>query len=250
MPEWKRRACPTICGSASWSPASRRCWPRPRARASPSSSSPGGPPTKPLPAQLGWELLRDGARLTAGTLHGEAAALAHLTSLAARAQPRPRRTGDSLPVDLHLCVADLVLSVGALAAVDPGDVLLPGRLLQDWHQGQCTIWSADRCLGQALRQATEVKIITMTPSSAPPPPATTAAPLNVDALPVQLLFEIGQIASSVGQLRTLGAGFTFELPALPDRLVTIRANGRAIGQGEIVDLGDKLGVRVTHWELS
>ncbi len=209
-----------------------------------------GPPPKNQPAQLGWELDHAGLRLSAGTLHGDAAALAHLTSLAARAQPQPRSTGDSLPIDLHICVAEMALAVGALAAVDLGDVLLPGRLLQEWHLGQCTIWSADRCLGQALRQATEVRILTMTPSSTPPPPATPAAPLNVDDLPVQLLFEVGQIASSVGQLRTLGAGFTFELPAVPDRLVTIRANGRVIGQGEIVDLGEKFGVRVTTWDLT
>jgi type III secretion system YscQ/HrcQ family protein len=207
-------------------------------------------PTETLPAQLGWELTRDGGSLAGGTLHAETAALTHLTSLLARARPQPRNSGEALPMSLHVCVADMSLAVGALAALHPGDVLLPGRPLREWNEGQCTVWSAGCCIGQALRQETEVKIITMTPPSAPPPPAAPAPQLDVDALPVQLLFEIGQIASSVGQLRTLGAGFTFELPAVPDRLVTIWANGRAIGQGEIVDLGEKFGVRVAHWNLT
>ena len=46
------------------------------------------------------------------------------------------------------------------------------------------------------------------------------------------------------------AGYTFELPAVPDRLVTIRANAREVGAGELVDLGDKLGVRIVNWNLA
>ncbi|MGV8931831.1 MAG: type III secretion system cytoplasmic ring protein SctQ [Luteimonas sp.] len=67
-------------------------------------------------------------------------------------------------------------------------------------------------------------------------------------LPVHLAFEIGAIELNVGELAALQPGYVFSLPAhLEGANVTIRANGRATGRGEVVAVGDTLGVRLLSW---
>lgn len=84
--------------------------------------------------------------------------------------------------------------------------------------------------------------------------SAAAAPVEVDEdagarkLPVKVEFEIGHIEMSVGELSTLQPGYVFALPAhLEGANVTIRANGRATGRGEVVAVGDTLGVRLLSW---
>ncbi|MGH8032692.1 MAG: type III secretion system cytoplasmic ring protein SctQ [Luteimonas sp.] len=68
------------------------------------------------------------------------------------------------------------------------------------------------------------------------------------ALPVQLAFEIGQLELSVGELASLQPGYVFALPThLAGANVTLRANGRVAGRGEVVAVGDTLGVRLLSW---
>lgn len=68
-------------------------------------------------------------------------------------------------------------------------------------------------------------------------------------LPVQLAFDIGRIELSIGDLAALQPGYVFSLPAqLEGANVTIRANGRVAGRGEVVAVGDTLGVRVLAWD--
>jgi len=67
-------------------------------------------------------------------------------------------------------------------------------------------------------------------------------------LPVTLEFDLGSVQVSVGELAALQPGYVFALPAhLEGANVTIRANGRASGRGEMVAVGDTLGVRLLSW---
>lgn len=67
-------------------------------------------------------------------------------------------------------------------------------------------------------------------------------------LPVNVEFELGSVQLSVGELAALQPGYVFSLPAhLEGANVTIRANGRAAGRGEVVAVGDTLGVRLLSW---
>lgn len=202
------------------------------------------------PARLGWEILRGDQRFLAGSLHLDDAALAALATLAARAAPATRQSADAIPVTLGVAAAHLSVPLRQLAGLVPGDVLLPGLSRQDWNAGRCTLWAGPVRIGDAFRQQGNIQILAMKPTTAATPAPAAAAKLNVDDLPVQLVFDVGQLEINVGQLRTLGAGYTFELPAVPERLVTIRANAREVGVGELVDLGDKLGVRILSWNLT
>lgn len=67
-------------------------------------------------------------------------------------------------------------------------------------------------------------------------------------LPVLVEFELGRLELTLGELAALQPGYVFPLPAFVEGAnVTIRANGRASGRGELVAVGDTLGVRLVSW---
>lgn len=67
-------------------------------------------------------------------------------------------------------------------------------------------------------------------------------------LPVDVAFEIGRSELRVGELSALQPGYVFPLAGpLEGANVTIRANGQAVGHGEVVAVGDTLGVRLLWW---
>lgn len=84
-------------------------------------------------------------------------------------------------------------------------------------------------------------------------PQATAAAADPDAgtrkLPVEVAFEIGRMQLPLGKLAELQPGYVFPVPSqLEGANVTIRANGEAVGQGELVSVGDTLGVRLLSWK--
>lgn len=81
------------------------------------------------------------------------------------------------------------------------------------------------------------------------PGEETAGLINLDELPQILLFEVGRASVELGRLRQLKEGDI--LPAsghfVPE--VTLRLNGRAVGQGELVACGNAFLVRIIRWYL-
>lgn len=68
-------------------------------------------------------------------------------------------------------------------------------------------------------------------------------------LPVQLSFDLGTVTLTLGAVAALQPGYVFALPArLEGTNVTVRANGRVAGRGEVVAIGDTLGVRLVSWD--
>jgi type III secretion protein Q len=67
-----------------------------------------------------------------------------------------------------------------------------------------------------------------------------------DELPVRLAFDVGRLDLSLGELRRFDAGSVLELPCSADALVRISANGRLIGQGALVDVNGRVGVRIVR----
>ena len=67
-------------------------------------------------------------------------------------------------------------------------------------------------------------------------------------LPVDVEFEVGKVELKLSDIAALQPGYVFALPThLEGANVTIRANGRVAGQGELVAVGDTLGVRLLSW---
>ena len=68
---------------------------------------------------------------------------------------------------------------------------------------------------------------------------------TLDELPVRLVFELGRLSLPLAELEAIGPGYVFELGRDMRQSVDIVSAGRRIGQGEIVAIGDALGVRAT-----
>lgn len=87
------------------------------------------------------------------------------------------------------------------------------------------------------------------PDGASAPDGETAPLSNpVERLPVQVEFDLGRMDLPLLQLAQIEPGYIFPLPqALEQARVAIRLNGTLAGTGELVAIGDVLGVRLTAW---
>lgn len=205
-----------------------------------------------LPSRYRWELSRPGADpLFAGVLHADDQAMDALAGWMERARPNARRSGAEVPVPVSVVAGAMRLPVAELRALAVGDVLLPEIDLSMWQAGRYELWAAHRRIGYVQRQNQTFKLTSMnvSPESKAAVAKNASTPVLVEELPVQVVFDLGNVEVTVAQLRGLNEGFTFELPSSPAHAVNIRVNGREIGRGELVDLGSRLGVRIVSWNL-
>lgn len=69
-------------------------------------------------------------------------------------------------------------------------------------------------------------------------------PLTPKEVPVNLVVEIGRVQISVQKLLELQPGNLLELDVKPESGVDLVVNGRCVGKGELLRVGDVLGVRI------
>lgn len=69
---------------------------------------------------------------------------------------------------------------------------------------------------------------------------------DIDETPVELVFELGRKHLTIAEMRSLGVGAPLPLDRVVDSAVDIFAGGRRIGAGEVVQIGDRIGVRITR----
>jgi flagellar motor switch/type III secretory pathway protein FliN len=67
---------------------------------------------------------------------------------------------------------------------------------------------------------------------------------DLDDLPVRLVFEVGRVELSLGELQRLAPGALVPLARPLDEPIDIMANGRRLGRGTLVRIGESLGVRI------
>jgi len=70
--------------------------------------------------------------------------------------------------------------------------------------------------------------------------------IAVGEVEVSLSFQVGSQKMALMTLETLQPGYLFTLEAAVDDPLTIRANGKVIGRGKLVDIDGKIGVVVTE----
>lgn len=153
-----------------------------------------------------------------------------------------------------------------VAILGAGAVRLPLRTLQDLHHGDVLIpdefpfergevvvtfghrYRATARLEEngarvrsALQRITSIQEINAMEAKGAPRVVETD---DLGDLEVQLTFELGRQTVELEQLRTIAPGYVFALGRSPDDPVDVVANGRRIGRGEIVRVGDGLGVRL------
>jgi type III secretion protein Q len=82
------------------------------------------------------------------------------------------------------------------------------------------------------------------PPGATPPSVATPAGLDVARLPVTLEVILCQLQHSVGELAALQPGTVFHLPPNAWQQLQLRVNGQTVARGELVQIGDQLGVQL------
>jgi flagellar motor switch protein FliN len=83
-------------------------------------------------------------------------------------------------------------------------------------------------------------------TEAPPSSSSTKIP-SIEEIPLNIVVEVGRIQMSIKKLLELQAGNMLELNIHPEAGVDLVVNGKRIARGEILRIGDVLGVRVIEF---
>ena len=174
--------------------------------------------------------------------HAAAEAAEMLSALPLRPNPKLAATAASVPLEVAFETGYLFLDIEAVRTLETGDMLIPeawslsqGRAgLRIYHglsavlTGDCALREGSAVLETPLAEEVENRMD------------------NSNDFEVRLSFELDRRLITVGELSSIAPGFTFPLATPADSLVTVRANGKAIARGRIVDMNGTLGVQVTE----
>ena len=75
--------------------------------------------------------------------------------------------------------------------------------------------------------------------------ASPAGGTDLDELPVRLVFEVGRADFTLGEIRRLAPGAVVPLVRPLSKALDVVANGKRIGSGTLIKVGDSIGVRIT-----
>jgi type III secretion protein Q len=202
---------------------------------------------------------------------GAAEPLVRIARAIERAVPLVPRALDGLPVPLEFRAGTMRLRWSTLSDVRPGDVLVPDAF--PLAQGEVEV-AAGGLRARAVVQGAALQL--QSPFSIHP--ARTESPMSdigdfatplgtapdrtrpngsadlavtppettLGSLEVTLAFELGRCQIDLARLQSIAPGYVFPLAIDAAGPVEILANGRRIGRGEIVRVGETLGVRATR----
>ena len=214
--------------------------------------------------QMGFSVYRDdGLHIASGLTRFHTAHLPDLATQLAGAKPRHCHFTEQLHASLDVVVDEIAIECEELAALTPGCIVRidnrtlltarprlvfaagSNRLIADIDAASATVVSitagSERITGERA-MSNEPQAITADPDVTP-----ESHGIETGALPVQLSFRAGSLTVPLRKLSQVGAGFVFELDKrLDDQVITIHANDTPVAVGELVALGDLIGVRVTR----
>lgn len=157
------------------------------------------------------------------------------------------------PLPVCLWRHALTISHGELQSLQPGDVVL-----FDDEEEEAALVIAERLYAPAVLTASGPQLLaaptaiagskwewTMNQNS-PPHADQALEEATLDELPVALAFELGRTAMPLGDVRQLAPGAIIPLANVTKEAVDIIANGKRVGRGEIVRIGESLGVRIAR----
>lgn len=212
-----------------------------------------------------------------GCMSGDAIELAaQMCAYWPRAEPALER----LPVRCRFVIGHARLTCGELKGITDGDLLLIKRAVESADglgvavamAGSSRIWMRAQANGDGVQIMDDAGFedefadpIGLSPfADAGPEHAlhadgddrSAAAAANGSPHPdaglfgeleLGLSFELGEQTLTLGELEAIGPGYVFRLAQpVADTQIGIRVNGRVVGNGQLVSLGDVLGVRVTR----
>ncbi|WP_374563761.1 type III secretion system cytoplasmic ring protein SctQ [Ideonella sp.] len=182
------------------------------------------------------------------------------------------------PIPLRLELGRTRLDLASLRQIEPGDIvavdewrprggalgvqLYAGRRGEaQWpaevRQTRLTVLTATEATMNAPRAASAAS--SPSPAAAPAPAALQATRVADATLPIEQLeklevtlhFDLGGLALKLEALEQVAAGHVLELPQpLNQCELSILCQDRLLGKGQLVAVGERLGVRVTEFAVS
>lgn len=171
---------------------------------------------------------------------------------------------DDIPLPCRLLLPITDLTAGTLRELVAGDVVLLGprsivtatlRLCAGTGQPALDAryaWLAAAADGgiSITRPLSAAEFRNLTMNESPEAPAADSGEGSTDfrdAIPVRVDLLLDTLTLSLGELGRVGAGQILELrQPVEGARVELRANGKVFGSGELVSLGETLGVKVTR----
>lgn len=161
-----------------------------------------------------------------------------------------RKLSKELPIIVAGEVGALRATASLLRKATAGDALLPDVMPA---RGEITLtagrlWTLADVAGNSLILRgpfrSVPRLLEHTHMTTPPEQQHPPLEADLDDIEVSLVFECGRWPITLGALSSIGEGHVFELRRPVDGPVDIVANGRRIGSGDIVRIGDELGIRL------
>ncbi|MDH0866039.1 FliM/FliN family flagellar motor switch protein [Mitsuaria sp. GD03876] len=164
-----------------------------------------------------------------------------------------------LPLRPSIRLFSRALPRGVLRALQPGDVVLAGEQAPLLRCGVGRAWRARLHIDpqEFTVHLAEPPMISDDPAAADamPDAAGSDAPLaaagSLDELQLPVAFELDTARIGLADLASMQPGYAVELD-VPLREATVRlvCHGRLLGQGQLIAIGDQLGVRITRLEFA
>ncbi len=140
------------------------------------------------------------------------------------------------------------LSPHEIAQVGPGDILVaqpaPAILFPN-HFGQG--WAVTPATSNFARVRFDKYFERGVPLGTASEPLGSAARPDVESLPLQLHVVVGEREFTLAEIQSLSPGTVVELGTDRSDPVRLMINGKILGEGELVEVEGKLGVRVLRW---
>ena len=170
----------------------------------------------------------------------------------------PNVVAERLAVPMRLCVNSADVTLAELRTLRAGDIVLPEHGLDQPDRIIGVVGEHLRCeVERAPEGLRLVSNLTKARADAagewfmqhPTETSDTARRPSIDEalldqLPVRLVFELGRLDLPLTEVRRLAPGYVLPLAKPVDSAVDVVANGRRIGQGSLMKIGDSIGVRV------
>ncbi len=146
-----------------------------------------------------------------------------------------------IPVDIAFELGSMHLSLEEFRSLETDDILFPSSMgqegsrifLRSTREGRHIYAECELKDGNAVLMS---KISTVAES--------TMETEELNDLTIRLSFDLGQQTKTLGELASLDTGHVFLLGMSSETPVNIRAEGRLIAQGRLVDVNGTLGVQV------
>ena len=195
-------------------------------------------------------VLRTGQEVVRAQLSTNSRGLLFLAERAAgRGPTRNHLAVNELPMTLVAAIGMTWLGLDEVARLKPRDtILFDVRLLDE--DGQ--LWVIQGNTGFRVRRQGPDLTVTeqfMERGWTVPPEDENSAPRaelsSLEHLPIQVVFDLGELSLTVGELQALQVGQPLSLSRPLSSAVSLRVNGALIGTGELVAIEGELGVTIT-----